>query len=225
MRQIAENSGAEGSIVVGKVLDLERGELGLPDAQSGEYKDMLKAGIIDPTKVVQDPLCRMRRRLPASLVHHERRRWSEEGAGKEDHAGGNAARQRHGFLRPTSLVPARGMDEAVGQAFAAGQRGACRWPVAVDLYLLSALLGDAVGSGAKSTVGRRIRALAGAARSSRCWDGVSSRDPFASISRLRFPDLQSAVDFAERHGWLALPGAEPAALHSAEKLRRQLQVR
>ena len=33
---------------------------------------------------------------------------------------------------------------------------------------------------------------------------VSSRDPFASISRLRFPDLQSAVDFAERHGWRCL---------------------
>jgi len=55
MRQIAENSGAEGSIVVGKVLDRNEANWGF-DAQSGEYKDMLKAGIIDPTKVVRTAL-------------------------------------------------------------------------------------------------------------------------------------------------------------------------
>ena len=30
---------------------------------------------------------------------------------------------------------------------------------------------------------------------------TNSRDPFASIYRARFPDRQSAIDFAERHGW------------------------
>ncbi len=55
MRQIAENAGAEGSIVVGKLL--EKGEVNWGfDAQANEYKDMLQAGIIDPTKVVRTAL-------------------------------------------------------------------------------------------------------------------------------------------------------------------------
>jgi len=52
VRQVVENSGADGSIVVGKLLDRDDPNWGF-DAQSGEYVDMLKAGIIDPTKVVR----------------------------------------------------------------------------------------------------------------------------------------------------------------------------
>src|SRR6202790_1797669 len=52
VRQIAENSGVEGSIVVGKLTDKNDPNFGF-DAQSGEYKDMVAAGIIDPTKVVR----------------------------------------------------------------------------------------------------------------------------------------------------------------------------
>jgi chaperonin GroEL len=51
-RQIVENAGAEGSIIVGKLLDKGKTTQGF-DAQSGTYVDMLKAGIIDPTKVVR----------------------------------------------------------------------------------------------------------------------------------------------------------------------------
>jgi chaperonin GroEL len=51
IRQIAENSGVEGSIVVGKVLE-KSGNFGF-DAQKEEYVDMVQAGIIDPTKVVR----------------------------------------------------------------------------------------------------------------------------------------------------------------------------
>jgi chaperonin GroEL len=51
-RQIFENAGAEGSIIVGKLLDKGEASHGF-DAQSGTYVDMLKAGIIDPTKVVR----------------------------------------------------------------------------------------------------------------------------------------------------------------------------
>ena len=51
-RQIAENSGADGSLVVGKLTDKDDSNFGF-DAQSGEYKDMVAAGIIDPTKVVR----------------------------------------------------------------------------------------------------------------------------------------------------------------------------
>jgi len=52
VRQIAENSGVEGSIVVGKLTDKDDPNYGF-DAQSGDYKDMVAAGIIDPTKVVR----------------------------------------------------------------------------------------------------------------------------------------------------------------------------
>jgi chaperonin GroEL len=52
VRQIAENAGIDGSIVVGKLLDKDNANWGY-DAQSGNYVDMLKAGIIDPTKVVR----------------------------------------------------------------------------------------------------------------------------------------------------------------------------
>jgi chaperonin GroEL len=50
-RQIAENAGVEGSIVVGKLLE-KSGNYGF-DAQTEEYVDMVAAGIIDPTKVVR----------------------------------------------------------------------------------------------------------------------------------------------------------------------------
>jgi chaperonin GroEL len=52
VRQVAENSGMDGSIVVGKLIDRNEANWGY-DAQSGGYVDMLKAGIIDPTKVVR----------------------------------------------------------------------------------------------------------------------------------------------------------------------------
>jgi chaperonin GroEL len=55
IRQIAENAGVEGSIVVGKVLESKEPEYGF-DAQSEEYVDMFKAGIVDPAKVVRTAL-------------------------------------------------------------------------------------------------------------------------------------------------------------------------
>src|SRR5579864_1765732 len=51
-RQIAENAGTYGSIVVGKLADKADPNYGY-DAQSGEYKDMVVAGILDPAKVVR----------------------------------------------------------------------------------------------------------------------------------------------------------------------------
>jgi chaperonin GroEL len=51
-RQIVENAGADGSVVVGKLLESNDTNHGF-DAQSGEYVNMVKAGIIDPTKVVR----------------------------------------------------------------------------------------------------------------------------------------------------------------------------
>jgi chaperonin GroEL len=54
-RQIAENAGAEGSIGVSKLREKNDENWGY-DAAAGEYKDMVKAGIIDPTKVVRTAL-------------------------------------------------------------------------------------------------------------------------------------------------------------------------
>ncbi|WP_119459259.1 chaperonin GroEL [Rhodospirillaceae bacterium SYSU D60014] len=54
-RQIAENAGVDGSIVIGKLLESKDASWGF-DAQVGEYKDLVKAGIIDPTKVVRAAL-------------------------------------------------------------------------------------------------------------------------------------------------------------------------
>ena len=50
-RQIANNAGMEGSVVVEKVKE-EKGAFGL-NAETGQYEDLIKAGIIDPTKVVR----------------------------------------------------------------------------------------------------------------------------------------------------------------------------
>ena len=52
IRQIAENAGVEGSIVVGKVTDHKSPSFGF-DAQTGEYGDLIAKGIIDPAKVVR----------------------------------------------------------------------------------------------------------------------------------------------------------------------------
>ena len=54
-RQIAENAGTDGAIVVGKLLDSKDTNYGF-DAQTGEYCDLVKAGIIDPVKVVRTAL-------------------------------------------------------------------------------------------------------------------------------------------------------------------------
>ena len=52
VRLIAENAGADGSIVVGKLLDEKNPNFGY-DAQKGEFTDLVKAGVIDPVKVVR----------------------------------------------------------------------------------------------------------------------------------------------------------------------------
>jgi chaperonin GroEL len=55
IRQIAENAGVEGSIVVGKIMDENSETYGF-DAQTEKYVDMIKAGIVDPAKVVRTAL-------------------------------------------------------------------------------------------------------------------------------------------------------------------------
>ena len=54
-RNIAENAGAEGSVIVGKLLESTEANEGY-DATNGIFTDMVKAGVIDPTKVVRSSL-------------------------------------------------------------------------------------------------------------------------------------------------------------------------
>ena len=54
-RQIAINAGDDGSVIVGKIADNASYNWGY-DAQTGEFKDLVKAGIVDPTKVVRTAL-------------------------------------------------------------------------------------------------------------------------------------------------------------------------
>jgi chaperonin GroEL len=54
-RQIATNSGAEASIVAGRIMDQKSDTFGF-NAQTGEYGDMIKMGIVDPVKVVRTAL-------------------------------------------------------------------------------------------------------------------------------------------------------------------------
>jgi chaperonin GroEL len=56
IRQIAENAGVEGSIVVGKILEKQAGSAFGYDAQNDEYGDLFEKGIIDPAKVVRTAL-------------------------------------------------------------------------------------------------------------------------------------------------------------------------
>src|ERR1700758_4707304 len=87
-RLIAENAGADGSVVVGKLL--EKGEVNYGyDAQKGSYADMVKAGIIDPTKVVRLAL-QGAASVAALLITTEAMvaERPEKGSGMPDMAGG-----------------------------------------------------------------------------------------------------------------------------------------
>ena len=55
MRTIASNAGAEGAVVVGKVEELTDVQMGY-NAATGKYEDMVKAGVVDPVKVVRTAL-------------------------------------------------------------------------------------------------------------------------------------------------------------------------
>ncbi|MEC8290145.1 MAG: TCP-1/cpn60 chaperonin family protein, partial [Pseudomonadota bacterium] len=55
IRQIAENAGVEGSIVVGKLLEKKDANLGY-NAATDKFEDLVKSGVIDPVKVVRTAL-------------------------------------------------------------------------------------------------------------------------------------------------------------------------
>ena len=93
LRQIAENSGVEGSIVVNKILENKSETYGF-DAQTEEYVDMLDKGIVDPAKVVRAALAgRGFHRRPSGHDRSHDRRNAER---RPRDAGDARWRRRHG---------------------------------------------------------------------------------------------------------------------------------
>ena len=117
VRQIAENAGVEGSIVVGKILENKSETFGF-DAQTEEYVDMVAKGIIDPAKVVRTALqdaasvaapagddgSHGRRTAEGTGAADARRRWRRHGWNG-----------RHGLLRPACHRPCRSTKAASGR--------------------------------------------------------------------------------------------------------------
>ena len=123
IRQIVENAGVEGSIVVAKVLESKSDSFGF-DAQNEKYTDLVSAGIIDPTKVVRTAL--QDAASVAGLAGHHRshgRRDSEEGRS----GSGHASRRRHGWygllVQPQ---PRQAKRPSLGAAFFFGGCSAAR---------------------------------------------------------------------------------------------------
>ncbi len=67
IRQIAQNAGREGAVIVGRVRESKDETFGF-NAETGEFGDMIKAGVIDPAKVTR-PLCRTPNRRLIDAYH------------------------------------------------------------------------------------------------------------------------------------------------------------
>ena len=91
-RQIAENAGEDGAVVVGKIVEKDDYAFGY-NAATGEYGNLVKQGVIDPAKVVRTALagCGFGRR-PADHHRGDGGREAEEARGSSRHA----RRWRHG---------------------------------------------------------------------------------------------------------------------------------
>ena len=111
IRQIAENSGVEGSIVVGKISDNKSETYGF-DAQKEKYVDMIDKGIVDPAKVVRTAL-QDAASVAGLLVTTE----AMVAELPKRSGAGNAARRRHG--RRHGLLAHDRSENAKGAAKAA----------------------------------------------------------------------------------------------------------
>ena len=107
LRQIAENAGVEGSIVVGKINDNTKSDTYGFNAQTEEFVDMLQAGIVDPAKVVRTAL--QNAASVAGLLVTTEAMVAE--APKKRIRSGDAGRRHgrrhgwHGLLSPAPIIP------------------------------------------------------------------------------------------------------------------------
>ena len=107
LRQIAENAGEDGAVIAGKILDKDEYNWGF-DAQSGEFKDLVKSGIIDPTKVVRTALQDAASVAGLLITTEAMVAEKPEKKGPAD-ASGRRRHGRHGFLiRSSSVANGRG---------------------------------------------------------------------------------------------------------------------
>ena len=129
VRQIAENSGEEGSVVVNKVRGLKAGE-GL-NAATGEYGDLIKAGVIDPTKVTRSALENAASIAKNILVTEAIIAEAPEGRRRRWHAGWHARHGRDDVRKPLEayLRPAR---RGIPEGPAAAGPSFCATPAAPD---------------------------------------------------------------------------------------------
>ena len=95
-RQIATNAGEDGSVIVGKILENDNYGFGF-DAQTGDYVDMVKKGIIDPTKVVRQASAG--RFLGRRFAHHHRGDGGRTAEEEGQHAVNAARWRRDGLLK------------------------------------------------------------------------------------------------------------------------------
>ena len=112
LRQIAENSGVEGSIVVGKIMESKSETFGF-DAQSETYVDLVEKGIIDPAKVVRRAL-QDAASVAGLLVTTEA--MVAEVPKEAPGDAGDAARWRHGWNGFLANTPFSGDHEGAAQA-------------------------------------------------------------------------------------------------------------
>ena len=109
VRQIATNAGQDGAVVAGEVLRTDTYEYGY-DAQSGEYKDLVAAGIIDPTKVVRSAL-----QGAASVAFAADHHRSDGGrTPRPEHFGRRRAWRRHGWDGRNGFLTFRGLAGSAG---------------------------------------------------------------------------------------------------------------
>ncbi len=142
VRLIAENAGVDGAVVSGKLLESKNTNWGY-DAQSGEYVDMVKAGIIDPTKVVRCAL-QDAASVAALLITTEAMiadRPEKKPAPMGGAGGGMGRHGRHGLLSPSLSV------RSFVQRRACIRKGA---GLSADRGISRARAADAAGDGLKA---------------------------------------------------------------------------
>ena len=246
IRQIAENSGVEGSIVVGKLMDGKDPNQGF-DAQTEAYVDMIKAGIVDPAKVVRTAL-QDAGSIAALLITAEamiadapakdaasRRQWRRHGRLLNDRLNHSAAigratepKQQPG--RSTSMAAQNNSKQSLAQRWEDYQPTkstlvmACA-ATAVATMIIGFNWGGWVTGGTSRTLANTAGDVArGELASVICVERFKAApDSAAKLTELKaITDSYKKRQFVETGGWATMPGADLAQTGWAHKAARSL---